>query len=357
MSSNTTSYYNNVSTTDSSISSSAKQNLQQQNPSYTTQPSILLEYYDNNNTIDDIINSLNQNMAFLNTIQTQMNVSNNLEQEALLKQSELIKLENEELQNQLRELEIMQSTITNKDRLIEQTDLNTLNEALHVFVLKISILFALALLGSIYMYGNKKITESSTILIVSVIIIIYAIFIIYIYNIFNFKNAIHYFSHRQTLLSELKLNRWGSSISNDIANRRQQYKDQWIANNCACMEEEEEEQQEEEESYFSSGSDRIVNEVPGYYYYDKSSPKEFIAPIKNLKQSVVKTLATPERLAEPIDYIEWPDYSPSGTAKYNQSTNDFTRTDTNYYNYNKNDDPRLSNNIYSVGDKEITADI
>ena len=51
------------------------------------------------------------------------------------KQCELIKLENEDLQNQLRELEIIQSTITNKDRLIEQTDLNTMNESLNVFVL------------------------------------------------------------------------------------------------------------------------------------------------------------------------------------------------------------------------------
>jgi uncharacterized membrane protein len=358
MTSSSTSYYNNVSSVDKSISSSALKNLTPQNPSYTIQPSMLVEKYDNNNTIDDLINSLNQNMAYLNTIQTQMNVANNLEQEALLKKSELIKLENEDLQNQLRELEIIQSTITNKDRLIEQTDLNTMNDGLNVFVLKISIVFALLLLAIIYMYGNKRLVAVTAKTFITIIIIIYGIFIIYIYNIFSFKNAIHYFSHRETLLSELKLNKWGNFLSDDAANRRQQQKDQWIANNCACMEEEEQEEEQEEEAYFSSGSDKIVREVPGYYYYDKSAPKEFIAPIKNLVKNVVKTIHTPEKNREPIDYIEWPDYSPNGMPKYNKSTGNITRTNTNYYNYNKkNDNSNLTDNIYAVGDIEITSDI
>lgn len=358
MTSRTTSYYNNVSSTDKNISSSTLKNLTQQNPSYSTQGSILVEKYDNN-SIDNIINSLNENMAYLNTIQTQMNVANNLEQEALLKKSELIKLENEDLQNQLRELEIIQSTITNKDRLIEQTDLNTMNENLNVFVLKVSIIFALLLLAIVYMYGNKKLVAVTTITFITIIIIIYAIFIIYVYNIFNFKNAIHYFSHRKTLISEFKLNRWGKILHDDAVNRRQQWKNEWIANNCACMpEEEQEEEEQEEDIYTPSGMDKIVREVPGYYYYDKSAPKEFIAPISNLRKDVVKTILTPENVREPIDYIEWPDYSPSGMPKYNKSTNEITRTNTNYYNYNKkNDNSELSDNIYSVGDKEITSDI
>jgi hypothetical protein len=123
-------------------------------------------------------------------------------------------------------------------------------------------------------------------------------------------------------------------------------------------EEEQEEEEEEEESYFSSGNSKIVNEVPGYYYYDKSSPKEFIAPRQNLTKSVIKTMLTPEKNREPIDYIEWPDYSPNGTPKYNKSFNNITRTNNNYYNYNKNDDnAELGEIIYSVGDKEITSDI
>lgn len=366
MTSSKKSYYANVLSLDKSISSNVLQYLTPQNPSYTTQPSILLERYDNNNNmIDNIINSLNQNMAYLNTIQTQMNIVNNLDQEALLKKSELIKLENEDLQNQLRELEMIQSTITNKDRLIEQTELNTINESLNVYVLKISIIFALLLLAIIYIHGNKKIVNITALAIILIIIIVYTIFIIYTYNIFSFKNAIHYFSHRQTLLSELKLNRWGVIISDNIANKRQKIKNQWIANNCACIAEEEQEDLEDaedleeldDESYFSS-SNKIVHEVPGYYYYDKSAPKEFIAPIKNLVKSVVKTILTPDIKREPIDYIEWPDYSPNGTAKYNKSSNDITMTNNNYYNYNKNNDKSQGSDIiYSVGDKEITSDI
>jgi hypothetical protein len=72
----------------------------------------------NNSTVQELVNAINQNLAELNLIQNELSTVNNLNQEALVKKDQLLRMENDDLMKQLRELETIQSTITNKDRLI-----------------------------------------------------------------------------------------------------------------------------------------------------------------------------------------------------------------------------------------------
>jgi hypothetical protein len=87
-------------------------------------------YFDNINTLDtatndsttsDIIQAINENLAELTLVQNQMNMDNNINQEILIKKQQLLKFKNDDLMKQLQELEIIESNITNKDKIIQSS--------------------------------------------------------------------------------------------------------------------------------------------------------------------------------------------------------------------------------------------
>jgi hypothetical protein len=97
-------------------------------------------YNDNLTTANEIINSINLNLSQLNYIQNQLNLKSNVNQEILLKQEELLKMENDDLMNQLKKLENIESIISNKDRMIDQTTKNIeiTNKNIKFIVFKLS---------------------------------------------------------------------------------------------------------------------------------------------------------------------------------------------------------------------------
>ena len=82
--------------------------------------------YQNTNitAIPIIIKSINENLAELTLIQNQMNTKNNINQEILVKKDQLLRMKNDDLMKQLRELEVIESNIANKNRIIEQVNYN-----------------------------------------------------------------------------------------------------------------------------------------------------------------------------------------------------------------------------------------
>lgn len=283
-------------------------------------------------SIESTFKALNQNLAQLDFIQNQLNTVDNLYKETLLKQSDLIRLENEDLKKQLQELEIIQSNISNKDRLIQQTNYNIMRQELNIYVLIVSCVLALFLIVAIYMYGIGKITMPIFSGIVSFIILVYIILFVYSYNIFYFKDAMSYLRNRQKVNLQWGhyVKKWGNVVRSDIASRREHIKDEWIENNCECpigeVAGEEEEgavaSETQEESDGSPVMGKIYPDRPGYFYYDGSSPQQLLVPTPDSKILNQK--------------IDWADYSPNGQMQYIQAINKNINIDDNFYDMNDN---------------------
>ena len=279
----------------------------------------------NNNTVQELVNAINQNLSELNLIQNQLTTVNNLNQEALVKKDQLLRMENDDLIQQLRELETIQSTITNKDRLIDQTNNNIDSQNQNIKILVSSIALAIILLVAILLFGLGKITMSLLILISIIIAVLYFLLYIYSYNIFYFNDAVTMLFDRRAQKMGYQLNKWSTAIKNNVDNEIDSLKQNWIDQNCLCP------ASTSEEASSDSEMDDIGNnineeQVVGYYYYDGSSPAQLLVPEP-----------TPSmRLNQKID---WVDYSPDGNSIYNPKLNKTINVNNNYYNYNSSNDP------------------
>ena len=313
-----------------------------------------LKNYDttNNNTIEQLVDAINQNLSELNLIQNQLNTVNNLNQEALVKKDQLLRMENDDLMKQLKELETIQSTITNKDRLIDQTNNNIQTQNQNINILVSSIVLAIILLVSILLFGLGKIAMSLLILIIIIIAVLYFLLYIYSYNIFYFKDAITMLFDRRAQKLGYELNKWSTTIKTNVNNEINSLKQNWIDQNCICPELTSEEASSSSSDVEMGGIGNNVTEeqVVGYYYYDASSPAQLLIPEP-----------TPNmRLNEKID---WVDYSPDGNSKYDARLNKITNINNNYYNYNSSNDPvniqlrELENAKLLVNDQTYTGNI
>ena len=87
-----------------------------------------------NDNLSIAVNSANQTMSMTNNINT--GLLSNIIQEILVKKDELIKLQNEDLTNQLRNLEAIQSNIENKNVIIDQINYNMEVQQNNIIILK-----------------------------------------------------------------------------------------------------------------------------------------------------------------------------------------------------------------------------
>lgn len=272
----------------------------------------------NDDAIQKIIDSINQNYASLNYISNQMNTLGNLDQEMLIKKDQLIRMENDDLMNQLRELEKIQSVISNKDRLIEQTHYNIEKQNKNIRVLVISIILAIFLFITLFLLQSGKLIKKKAISIIIFILIIYFILFIYSYNIFYFQDSMKMLFDRKALHLGTKLNQWSEKINNEINEGKQN----WIDQNCACPPKAEEISipvyQESENEYEEQSS--------GYFYYDGTAPPQLLVPTPNKKLN---------------ENIEWVDYSHDGSSKYDSNLNKVFYNNNNFYNYHGDRDPEI----------------
>jgi len=306
----------------------------------------------NTNAIEELVKTINQNLSELNLLQNQSNTINNLDQEALVKKEQLLRMENDDLLSQLRQLEIIQSTITNKDRLIQQTNNNVEKENKNIKVLIISIILGIILLIAIVLLNLNKINKNIFILILIAILIFYFLLYIYSYNIFYFQTSIKMLFDRKSLRLGYELNNWSESIKADINSIKNSNQQSWIDENCLCPASN---SQIEEEYYGELDENNVYAKgIPGYqsgyYYYDNSSPAQLLLP-------------EPTKDMDLTQNIEWVDYSPDGNSKYYPSSNQTTTLNNNYYNYNSSNDPvniqlrKLDEAKVLVNDKTYTGNM
>jgi hypothetical protein len=302
------------------------------NTNYNTLKNSNLSNYTNTNTtsIENIIQAINENLSELTLVQNEMNTSNNIDREILVKQDQLLRMKNDDLMNQLKELELIESNIANKDRIIEQTNNNIQNQNNYINNLIISIGLALILLKIVHLYSIGMLDNTKFIIILIIIILLYLVMYLYTYNIFYIKDAITLLINRRTLNSlENKVTTWATDIKNIAQTNNNNIQQNWINNNCSCPAPTVEENAEEI-SIYATDPNVSTKEIPGYFYYDGTAPAQLLVPTPDpVKLNLNET-------------IDWVDYSSNGNVLYNPNTNKINYDNTYYYNYKNTNDPVLA---------------
>jgi len=306
------------------------------NNGYNTIKSLTYGSYDvsNNGSPKSIAQSINNQLAIGNISQPLLSIANNINQENLAKRDQLLKMENDDLMNQLRELELIQSNISNKNTMLDQINTNIMNEQTNINTLIGCIILAIILLVVIVAYGYQKIDKSLMILLVIIIAVCYVILFFYSYNIFYLNTAWkNLFNPNTEARLGKALQTWSTDIKTGIHDTIYGTEQSWISANCACPASEE----NEETPLLPYTPGISVNPQPGYFYYDGSAPPQLIVP-NNPAPSIPSSSNpfNPFMPSQNMENIDWVDYSRNGQIK---SYNPVSYNNNNYYNY-KSDNPQ-----------------
>ena len=106
---------------------------------------------------DKTLSDKNKDLVNANTTQNGFNKSFNQNREILLRKEQMNQLENEDIENQYKRLDQIQSSIFSKERLIEENLYHSEKSERNIRVLTASILFVLLLFIIVGVYYTKKI--------------------------------------------------------------------------------------------------------------------------------------------------------------------------------------------------------
>jgi flagellin-specific chaperone FliS len=317
------------------------------------------DYINNLNTeissanAEELAEDLNDSYNYFNDQLNLANLQNNISQEILLKQEQLLKMENEKLNSQLYNLDQAQSIISNKDTITKQTnqELSKKNNNINflIFMLIISLLtFIVIMLGRQGVIDNIKMNAILGVLCLHVFIGV-IIFYDFLYLGTAFKNM---FYNRDDIMIN-KLNNWkfASNIVNAVDTSLYGTESDWQNANCQypCNTNEEE---EEESTTVASYNNISVVPTPGYYYNDGSAPSQLLNPS-----------GTYNNTNSEKQLIYWPDYDQSNkiTHDYNIQPQNIMNTLLNSpvpdnYVFNSEDDTsNIDGNL--TGNYTITSNL
>jgi hypothetical protein len=299
----------------------------------------------NNEISDDIENNdalglatdLNSSYDYLNGQLNSANLQNNISQEILLKQEQLLKMENEKLNIQLYNLDQAQSIISNKDTLTKQTnnELSKKNNNINflIFMLIIALLtFIFIMLGNQGVIDNIKIN-----IILGILAFFVFIGVIFFYDFLYLGTAFkNIFYNRENIMID-KLNNWkfAGNIVNAVDTSLYGTESDWQQANCQypCNT-----QEEEGNNTVASYNNISVVPTPGYYYNDGSAPSQLLDPI-----------GTYNNTNNEKELIYWPDYDQANKTAHDyniqpqNSMNDLINSPQAEDNYEFNSEDKTSN--------------
>jgi hypothetical protein len=146
-----------------------------------------------------------------------------------------------------------------------------------------------------------------------------------IYNILNFRIVlIELLSKKFFKRTAYELKYLGDKVyskyEKDVAN----LKSEWSKVNCDCPIIE-----EETTPIYAIDPNAIINEIPGVFYYDGTAPQQLLLPTPNPTKLDLK------------QQIQWPDFSPDGSMKYDPMQNSVFYKNDQYYNIANNKGPSI----------------
>lgn len=275
--------------------------------------------------------------GFDTTTISDLNIQNqiyNINNEILVKQDQLEKIKNDELENQLDKIRSIENSIINKDRLIEQIHMNMHNNDQNIYMLYIGIFFAIILMIVVILYAMEKINDKLFGILVVLLILIFVCLVMYKYNILYFKTVSHFIDNRKNLAILSSIKDLPSQIQSNTQERLYGNKQDFIDENCDCP---------NTEDIYNDEEGASVNVIPGYFYYDKSAPKQLLVPNGGDK---INVSASPE--SEIFDKIDW--------VNHDKIMYDINSEESGHYQINPNTNKFYTNNKL-VNDSTYTINL
>lgn len=217
----------------------------------------------------------------------------NLNNEILLKQDHLFKFKNNELEQNLDNINDLESAIINKDRLIEQTNNDNQNNSDSIYLLIIGFIISILLLISIILFVNQFINTKLFSLLFMIYLICFITLFLYKFNIFYMKTFLNFFSNRRKIKLEESVTGLPNTIYKNVQYSLYGDKKDFIDKNCICP-------SDSENSYIDDEADQ-VDIKPGYFYYDTNSPKQLLHPNGGSKINVAQE--DNETIYNKIDWV------------------------------------------------------
>jgi hypothetical protein len=271
-----------------------------------------------------IKNKKNKNNRKINENNTKFNVNN----EIILKQNQLSNMKNQELEQNLQTINQLENDIINKDRQIEQTNLDYQNNNQSIYLLMISIVLSLLLLITIILFAYQKINTNLFSLLFMIFLICFILIFLYKFNIFYFQTFLNFFSNRRKIKLEESVTNLSGNLYNNVQESLYGDKKEFIDKNCLCP-------SDSEDTYIDDEGIE-VDIKPGYFYYDNNSPKQLLTPNGGSK------INNSQDITEPIyNNIEWVNHdnniyndeesgdyqiNPNNSLKNGKLVNDITYT-------------------------------
>lgn len=265
---------------------------------------------DNNNaSINNISNNANNLLSINNGMQNLVGIGSNILQEKSILTDQLLSMQNEDLTDQLRNLNNIDSNIENKNRFIDQVNNNIDIQNTNINVLIISLIFSIVVLSILGMYGYGMLGKGNFYYILISIGMVYILYILYAYDIFYIKTALTklFTNNFEKRLGD-SVKSWSQNIESALQQDLYGNEQDWINNNCNCPSNNTLSESEENISseLINDQTNYQFEETSGYFIYDGSTPQQLISP-------------TPT--SPPLnENINWVDYSQNSSK--------------NYYNYN-----------------------
>ncbi len=232
---------------------------------------------------DELLSQKNNSLISANTTQNTNDQLFNTNRAILLRKEELNHIENEEIEDQYKQLDQIQSNIFSKERLIEENLYHSEKSERNIRVLTGSILFVLLLFVIVGIYYTKKIDDGKFVKLCGLLFGIFLLYLCYQYNVFYLNDSLSaLFSGRVATTLGNKINKKTLQMQEDIQRIREGDYDDWKKKNCSSC--------SPVPSKDVSGFD--IQNLSGYglsssyfTYQDGSTPNQLINPMNSLANS------------------------------------------------------------------------
>ena len=267
--------------------------------------------------LDDSTNITNLNYNTASTV-------SNIDSQILLKKDQLIKMKNDELNKQINNLQNYESSIINKDRLIENINDNIEKDNSKIRFLYFTIILMVLGIILIMIYSSGFISELIFKILITIGIFIFFVALFYTFNILYFRTFVNYIDYRRNLRLEESVKDWTNFTKTNLQTKLYGDKNDWEDENCDCPPSEE---------VFPEEPNVSVKTTPGYYYYDGNAPKQLVVNNEIKGGEAVNVSDNPELNPEPkiFDKIKWVDHDnytysiADEEGSYNIRPNDYSR--------------------------------
>ncbi len=270
-------------------------------------------------------------------ISSELNEQNqiyNINNEILVKQDQLEKIKNDNLENQIEQIKTIESSIINKDRLIEQTYEHMQKNDKNIYILYLALSFSIVLMLVVYLYSLGKLNDKAFTACIVFIIVVFILMVMYKYNILFFRTVTHFVENRKNLALINSVKDLGSQVQSNMQERLYGDKQDFLDENCICP---------VSEDYYAEEEDVAVDIKPGYFYYDKNAPKQLLVPNGGDK---IDVSATDDR--EVYDKIDW--------VNHDQVMYELNDEESGHYQIEPND-RKLYTNGKLVNDSTYTVNL